>query len=96
MTVVEGVVWRVRDIHGGRWWAMVGDGPAGWAMVGGAVGTCVHGVVLDCVGAWMSVDDLWMTVANVAGYVLSYGFIRCQCVGASGISYFLNYLNVSS
>lgn len=61
-------------------------------MVGGAVGTCVHGVVLDCVGAWMSVDDLWMTVANVAGYVLSYAFSFYTAPVCGCKRNFLNYI----
>jgi hypothetical protein len=74
---------------GGRWWVMDRRDGRWWAEQSVLV------YMVWYLTAWVR-GCLWMTVANVAGYVLSYGFIRCQCVGASGISYFLNYLNVSS
>lgn len=40
-------------MHGGRWWAMVAGGPAVMGDVGGAIGTCLHGVVLGYVTAWV-------------------------------------------
>lgn len=58
MTVMEGGRWM--EGQGEPWWAMetpvMGGHRRRWAL-GGAIGTWLHRMVLDCVGAWMTVGS---------------------------------------